>query len=64
MIRTDAIAPARRRLLNVVLPTRRRRWRVDAGDLALPRPEPRPSTIAIVGIVQATDVLSFDFRRR
>lgn len=61
MISAGSVAPAGRRFTNVVLPTRRRRWRVDALDVALPRREPGLPAIAIVGIVQATGALSFDF---
>jgi len=61
MISSDMLAPPARRFLKTVLPTHRRRWRLDAGDIALPRREPRPPIIVIVGIVQATDVLRFDF---
>jgi hypothetical protein len=50
-----------RHFWRVVLPTRRRSLRLDAGDVALPRREPRPPMITVAGVVQATGVLSFDF---
>lgn len=41
-----------------------RRARSDGDDLAELWRRSRTPTIAVVGIVQATDVLTFDFRRR
>jgi hypothetical protein len=41
-----------------------RRARRDGDDLGVVRRPVRTPTLAIVGIVHATDVLTFDFRRR